>query len=102
MNCSLYSGHTLLRHEPQLHSARELQTISERRFTPKNAAYRSRLWAIFVAVFFQPMISSDSAVLDLACGYDEFGSLVFCGRRHALDLNPQSSGFLVSEINFLF
>jgi SAM-dependent methyltransferase len=80
---------------------RELQAIYERRFTASNAAYRAKLWNILVADFFQPMIAPDAAVLDLGCGYGEFINHVRCGRRYAMDLNPQSPLHLVPGVTFL-
>lgn len=80
---------------------RELQAIYERRFTDTNASYRARLWKVLVTEFFAPLVAPDAAVLDLGCGYGEFINHVQCGRRFAMDLNPQSPRHLQPDVTFL-
>ena len=79
---------------------RELQAIYERRFSPARAAYRDQLWRVLVADFFQRYVPADAAVLDLGCGFGEFINHVRCRERHAMDLNPATSGHLAPGVQF--
>lgn len=80
---------------------RELQSIYEQRFDHQNQVYRRRLWATLIDAFFQRWIAPDASVLDLGCGYGEFINQVRCGRKFAMDLNPQSAQVLASGIELL-
>ncbi len=82
------------------HSSADLQRIYEARFA-KTAAYRKRVWQILVPEFFQRYVAPNDAVLDLGCGYGEFINEVRCGRKLAMDLNPDAPKHLASEVQFL-
>jgi SAM-dependent methyltransferase len=71
------------------HVPDDLQRIYAQRFAGA-AAYRLAVWRVLLADFFQPFIRPDAAVLDLGCGYGEFINQVRCGRRFAMDLNPEA------------
>lgn len=81
---------------------RELQAIYERRFKTRHVAYRQKLWATLVQVFFQPMIPPGAAVLDLGCGYGEFINNAQARERFAMDLNPKAAEHLDPAVKFLF
>lgn len=77
-----------------------LQRIYQRRFN-STAAYRNRVWSVLTRSFFSRWIGSDSAVLDLGCGYGEFINNVRAARKFAMDLNPDSPAHLDPGIRFL-
>jgi len=79
---------------------RELQSIYQRRFE-RRAAYRQRLWRVLIDGAFQRLIAPDATVLDLGCGYGEFINQVRCGRKLAMDLNPDSRSHLAPEVELL-
>lgn len=80
---------------------RELQSIYEQRFEVANQVYRQRLWATLIEDFFQKWVASNAAVLDLGCGDGEFITQICCGRKLAMDLNPQSAEMLGSNVKLL-
>lgn len=75
----------------------ELQNIYGRRFDLRQD-YRRRLWQTLVDGFFQRLVPADSVVMDLGCGYGEFINHVRCGRKLAMDLNPQSRTHLSADV----
>jgi ubiquinone/menaquinone biosynthesis C-methylase UbiE len=62
---------------------------------------RSQLWDILVKQYFQQFISKDDDVLDMPCGYGEFINTIECGKKYALDINPDSKKYLKKGIKFL-
>jgi SAM-dependent methyltransferase len=52
--------------------------------------YRSRVWRVLCA-FFSRWIPPTAAVLDLGSGHCEFINAVQCGRKLAMDLNPDTA-----------
>src|ERR1700733_6313620 len=78
----------------------ELQRIYGARFE-KNQLYRKKVWGILALDFFQKYVSPAATVLDLGCGYGEFINAIQCGRKLAMDLNPDASRFLAAGVHFL-
>jgi len=78
----------------------ELRRIYGARFE-KNLAYRQRVWSVLIRDFFQPRVSPSATVLDLGCGYGEFINHIQCGRKLAMDLNPDAPQFLAADVRFL-
>ena len=78
----------------------ELQRIYGARFE-KNLDYRKRVWSVLAPEFFQKYVSPSATVLDLGCGYGEFINAVRCGRKLAMDLNPDAPRFLAAGVQFL-
>jgi SAM-dependent methyltransferase len=77
----------------------ELQRTYRSRFLP-NSEYRKAIWGLLIAHFFRRYVHSNDVVLDLGCGYGEFINQIQCGRKFAMDLNPDAATHLVSEIKF--
>jgi len=65
----------------------DLQRIYEARFQA-NLDYRRAVWRVLIDDFFQQFVRPTDAVLDLGCGYGEFINQIHCGKRFAMDLNP--------------
>ncbi len=78
----------------------ELSRIYRRRFAD-TAAYRKKVWSVLTAKFFPTWVNPDHDVLDLGCGYGEFINQIRCGRKWAMDLNPDARGHLDGDIAFL-
>jgi SAM-dependent methyltransferase len=78
----------------------ELSRIYGARFE-KNLAYRQRVWSVLVREFFQNYVPPSATVLDVGCGYGEFINQVRCGRKLAMDLNPDAPRFLGADVRFL-
>ena len=80
--------------------AHELQKIYDARFA-RSISYRRKVWAVLVESFFQKYVPVDATVLDLGCGYGEFINQVNCGKKFAMDLNPDAPKYLAPTIDFL-
>lgn len=78
----------------------ELQSIYEHRFNTMRS-YRTAVWQVLTAAFFQKYVAPDATVLDLGCGYGEFINHVQCGQKLGMDLNPRSPEFLTKDVRFL-
>lgn len=61
---------------------------------------RYDLWLILIKYFFQKFIDEKDTVLDLGCGYGEFINQIYCGKKYAIDLNPDSTKYLNKNITF--
>ena len=79
------------------HPPEDLRRIYEARFR-KTAAMRRAVWRVLIEDFFQPLVRPDDAVLDLGCGYGEFINQIRCGRKFAMDLNPDARKQLAAEV----
>ncbi len=78
----------------------ELQRIYERRFTDM-LEYRTAIWRILCADFFQNYVDPAATVLDLGCGYGEFVNHIHAARKYGMDLNPRSPEFLTPDVTFI-
>lgn len=77
-----------------------LKAAYRRRFQD-TVRYRSRVWEILCAGFFDRLVRPDDTVLDLGCGYGWFINAVRCGRKIAMDMNPDSATHLAPGIRSL-
>lgn len=81
-------------------SESRLSEIYRRRFAD-TADYRRRVWGVLTAKFFNRWVRPEHIVLDLGCGYGEFINQIRCGRKLAMDLNPDAPQHLAAEVEFL-
>ena len=77
----------------------ELQKEYQRRFAAIES-YRNRVWSRLVPAFFQDWVPTESAVLDLGCGYGEFINHVNARTKYAMDLNPDAGLRLNPDVKF--
>ena len=68
-----------------------IQRLYALRFADIGLEKRQRVWKVLCDRFFNNLIEPDSTVLDLACGYGEFINNVRCGRKFAVDVNPDTA-----------
>ena len=71
------------------------------RFPEADHAGRQKLWEALCEGFFNDLVAPDATVLDIACGYGEFINAVRCGKRIAVDINPDAKKFLRPDVTFL-
>jgi len=86
--------------DTQVELTAELQNIYETRFAPTHA-YRNEVWKVLTAAFFQKLVPSNAAVLDLGCGYGEFINNIACGTKFGMDLNPDAARYLSRDVRLL-
>jgi SAM-dependent methyltransferase len=77
----------------------ELAEIYSRRFDA-HVAYRNAVWKVLTDRFFPRYIAPTATLLDLGCGYGEFINNIQCGKKYAMDLNPNARGYLAAGIEF--
>ena len=78
----------------------ELEHLYRNRFDAEKS-YRVRVWKTLIERFFSRYISPNAVVLDLGCGHGEFINNVQCGKKFAMDLNPDSRRQLDPSVVFL-
>jgi SAM-dependent methyltransferase len=81
------------------HGGSDLRQIYETRFAGRRD-YRGRVWAE-LGTFFARWIDHEATVLDLGAGYCEFINSLKCGRKFAMDLNPDAQVFADSDVTVL-
>lgn len=70
-------------------SSTELKSMYEARFKEK-LGYREKVWEVLLRDCFQKWFQTTDDVLDLGSGYGEFINAVHCGKKYAMDLNPDT------------
>src|ERR1022692_404086 len=78
----------------------ELEQLYSRRFS-RDADYRNRVWRTIIAAYFSRFIGPNQTVLDLGCGYGQFINNLRCGKKLAMDLNPQARQLLAPDVTFI-
>ena len=78
----------------------ELQKEYSRRFNDRQH-YRTEVWKILTADFFQGKVPPDSTVLDLGSGWGEFINNIRAAKKYGMDLNPESRERLAADVQFL-
>lgn len=66
----------------------DLQRIYHVRFKGR-LEYRNEVWRTLIRDYFQQYIHPRDIVLDLGAGYGEFINNIQCGKKYAMDLNPE-------------
>lgn len=81
-------------------SGEELQYIYEARFDGR-LDYRNKVWMVLIKDYFQKYIRRDDVVLDLGAGYGEFINNIQCGKKYAMDLNPDTAKHVNTSVELL-
>ena len=71
-------------------SGKELQKMYKARFEGR-LEYRNKVWTVLIRDYFQKYIRREDSVLDLGAGYGEFINHIVCGKKYAMDLNPDTA-----------
>lgn len=78
----------------------DLAALYRHRFSPEELAPKRLIWEVLCRDYFQKYVARDAVVLDIACGYGEFINSIHCGKKYAIDLNPDSPSFLSPDVEF--
>jgi len=76
----------------------DLKKIYKNRFN--DIEERKSIWQVLVKDFFQKFIKSADVVLDIGCGYGEFINNIVCGKKIAVDLNPEAKKHLSRDVKY--
>jgi len=63
-------------------------SLYEARFGPADRESKAQVWRVLCADFFQRYVPENATVLDIGAGFCEFINHIRCGRRIALDADP--------------
>lgn len=80
--------------------ADELQSIYQHRFGGRTE-YRDKVWRVLIRDFFQKYVRPTDVVLDLGAGYGEFINNIRCGKKYALDLNPDTVRLVNADVEII-
>ena len=89
-----------IKRDPHVTTGLDTVRLYNLRFDRASVTRKARLWEVIVRRFFQRWVGPDDVVLDLGCGYGEFINNIRCRRRLAVDLNPDSAGFLDQDVEY--
>src|SRR5215470_8016184 len=78
----------------------DIERLYQARFSPAEQIARQRIWQVLCEDFFCRYVRTTDTVVDIACGYGEFINAIRCGKRIALDVNPDSRRHLSSDVTF--
>ena len=76
-------------------SGGDLSDIYRLRFTDDEMAFKEQMWHVLCREVFSHHIRADDTVIDLAAGSCEFINNIRCGRKIAVDLNPETHRYAI-------
>lgn len=79
----------------------ELSDLYRARFRAADQVQRDRLWDTLARRVFARWIGPDATVVDLGAGRCEFLNAIRCGRKIAVDLNPDVRAFAAADVEIL-
>lgn len=82
-------------------NAEELEALYGQRFSAAERRQKDRVWRALCEHYFQRFVAPSDTVLDLACGQGEFIRHIRCGRKIAVDLNPEAARTLPPQVRFV-
>lgn len=82
------------------HTSEELQNIYQARFNGR-LDYRNKIWTMLIRDYFQHRVRATDTVLDLGAGYGEFINNVQCGKKYAIDLNPDTAHKVAADVELI-
>jgi ubiquinone/menaquinone biosynthesis C-methylase UbiE len=81
--------------------AEYLKRLYKARFTPAEQAGKEKIWKMLCEEYFSQWIKPTDTVMDLAAGYCEFINNVRCGKKIALDINPDTVRFKNPDVELI-
>lgn len=81
-------------------NAEELQRMYHTRFDGR-LEYRNKVWKVLIRDYFQQLVRTEDTVLDLGAGYGEFINHVQCGKKYAMDINPDTAHFANANVEVI-
>lgn len=77
-----------------------IQRIYERRFIP-DIKFRDQMWKILCKDYFQQYISDKDIVLEVGAGFCEFINNINCGKKFAVDVNPDIEKYASDDVEVI-
>ncbi|EIJ43409.1 methylase involved in ubiquinone/menaquinone biosynthesis [Beggiatoa alba B18LD] len=79
----------------------DLQKIYSTRFLEEELPAKNRIWKIICDDFLSQFIGKNDTVVDIGAGYCEFINNIQCGKKIAIDLNPDVKKFAAGNIQII-
>lgn len=81
-------------------SGDDLQRIYQTRFKGR-LEHRNKVWNVLIRDYFQQYVRPQDTVLDLGAGYGEFINHIACGKKFAMDLNPDTGHRVSADVEVI-
>lgn len=78
----------------------DLAELYKIRFAEDQLPRKNEIWRVICQNFLQKLINPAGTVVDVACGYGEFINNIVAKRKIAVDMNPDTRGFLKPDVEF--
>lgn len=79
----------------------DFQKLYAERFAQEDLPAKSKVWKILCTEFFSRFVPRDGTVVDIGAGYCEFINNIKCGRKIAIDLNPDVTRFADPDVEVI-
>jgi SAM-dependent methyltransferase len=79
----------------------DYQKLYAERFAEEDLPAKSNVWKAICEEFFSRFVPGEGTVVDIGAGYCEFINNIKCGRKIAIDLNPDVARFANSDVEVL-
>jgi SAM-dependent methyltransferase len=76
----------------------ELDKLYRHRFDAKELSKKLAIWRVLCEDFFSRYVEPGDVVVDVGAGYCEFINNIKCGRKIAVDLNPDVRKFAADDV----
>lgn len=78
-----------------------LRRLYQTRFSPEERVGKEKIWKFMCDEYFVRWVKPTDTVMDLAAGYCEFINNIRCGKKIALDLNPDTAQFKNPDVELI-
>ncbi len=78
-----------------------LVAIYRERFDDHALKQKNKVWSVICEDFLQRFIESSDTVLDMGAGTCEFINNISCGRKYAVDINPDTEEFAAEGVTVI-
>jgi len=78
-----------------------LKRLYNARFSPAERSGKDKIWKLLCEEYFVRWVKPTDTVMDLAAGYCEFINNIHCGRKLALDINPDTAQFKHPDVELI-
>lgn len=72
-----------------------------KRFSYEEKKRKDRVWQLLCELFFQKIILPKDVVMDIGAGYCEFINHIVCGKKIAIDINPDTKKYANNDVQVL-
>ena len=79
----------------------DFQRLYATRFAEEDLPAKGNIWKVICAEFLSRFVPRNGTVVDIGAGYCEFINNIECGRKIAIDLNPDVKRFANSDVEVI-